>query len=486
MRLIIEARLEGGETSETEATIVAVVERKDRSVADLGLTLAEGRALLAEVQSLLVSEQTAGWMESQLACHRCGSMLAHKDARSIVLRTVFGKLDVPSPRLWACSCAAKQGQPRRSVSPLCKAVHQRVTPELEYLQAKWAAHLPYRQATELLREVLPLDKGISFGSTRRRILAVGSALDAQIKRDIASGPKAVSGEQVRESTTVGCVSVDSAWLSFSSSPKSRKAARDLAELKSPWAQKLTRDRHVNIVAGRATLADRTPRLYAYVHKLVPSAPARLDQFLFASGVAPDERVTVISDDAGEFGKAVDGSQLARGRILDWFHIAMKFKAAKNSVLGSQTMEPHERIAVETEIDHAKWLVWHGKGRQSVSRIKALDATLLAKEGYEHSTLYWNLRRLYFYIENNAGTLVNYGMRYHKGLPISSSIAESAVNLVVSHRMAKKQQMRWTDEGAHCLAQVRVAVLNEEFSVKKLAVLTKTSAVANSPSARRAA
>jgi hypothetical protein len=112
------------------------------------------------------------------------------------------------------------------VSPLCKAVHQRVTPELEYLQAKWAAHLPYRQATELLREVLPLDKGISFGSTRRRILAVGSALDAQIKRDIASGPKAVSGEQVRESTTVGCVSVDSAWLSFSSSPKSRKAARD--------------------------------------------------------------------------------------------------------------------------------------------------------------------------------------------------------------------------------------------------------------------
>ena len=122
----------------------------------------------------------------------------------------------------------------------------------------------------------------------------------------------------------------------------------------------------------------------------------------------------------------------------------------------------------------------------MSRIKALDATLLAKEGYEHSTLFWNLRRLYFYIENNAGTLVNYRMRYHKGLPISSSIAESAVNLVVSHRMAKKQQMRWTDEGAHCLAQVRVAVLNKEFSVKKLAGLTKTFVAANSPSARRAA
>jgi len=50
----------GAGTSKTEATTVAVVERKDRSVADLGLTLAEGRALLAEVQSLLVSEQAAG------------------------------------------------------------------------------------------------------------------------------------------------------------------------------------------------------------------------------------------------------------------------------------------------------------------------------------------------------------------------------------------------------------------------------------------
>ena len=487
MRLIIEARLEGEQTSTTasETTIVAVVEREDRDVAELGLTLAEGRTLLAEVQSVLVSHQAAGWMAGQLACCRCGSVLAHKDSRSIVVRTVFGKVEVPSPRLWACSCGAKQGEPRRSVSPLCEAVSQRVTPELEYLQAKWAAHLPYRQATELLQEVLPLDKGISLGSTRRRILAVGEALDAQIERDVASRPKPIDGDLVRESSSVGCVSVDSAWLSFSSSPNSRKAARDLAELKSPWTKKLVQERHVNIVAGRATFADRTPRLYAYVHKQVPSAAARLDQFLHASGVGPNERVTVISDDAGEFGKAVEGSELARGRILDWFHIAMKFKAAENSVFGSETIEPLQRDLVKTEIEHGKWLVWHGKGGKSVARIKALDALLMERKGYEYSTLWWNLHRLYCYIDNNASTLVNYGARYHKGLPISSSIAESAVNQVVSHRIAKKRQMRWTDEGAHRLAQVRVAVLNDEFSVKRLAELAKTPC-ANSSRSRQVA
>lgn len=183
-----------------------------------------------------------------------------------------------------------------------------------------------------------------------------------------------------------------------------------------WAKKIIQARHFNIVAGRATFSDRSPRLYAYVHKHVPSAAARLDQFFRICGVGPNERVTVISDDAGEFEKAVQCSELARGRILDWFHIAMKFKAAENSIIGSETIEPLQRELVKTEVEHAKWLVWHGKGGKSVARIKALDASLMARVGYEYSTLWWNLRRLYFYIDNNAGTIVNYGARHRKGLP----------------------------------------------------------------------
>ena len=53
MRLIIEARLEDDQASSagTEAaTIVSAVERQDHSDVGLGLTLAERRSLLAEVQ----------------------------------------------------------------------------------------------------------------------------------------------------------------------------------------------------------------------------------------------------------------------------------------------------------------------------------------------------------------------------------------------------------------------------------------------------
>jgi hypothetical protein len=176
MRLIIEARLVDGDTDTVEegGGVLAVVERPDRSLAELGLTLAEGRSLLAKVQTELKSKQVQRWLSGQTHCQNCGAALSHKDNRSTVLRTVYGKMTVKSPRLWSCACQGTARTPKHVVHPLSKCLTRRVTPELEYLQAKWASHLPYRQAAALLKEVLPLDKGISSSGTRDRILDLGN------------------------------------------------------------------------------------------------------------------------------------------------------------------------------------------------------------------------------------------------------------------------------------------------------------------------
>jgi hypothetical protein len=50
-----------------------------------------------------------------------------------------------------------------------------------------------------------------------------------------------------------------------------------------------------------------------------------------------------------------------------------------------------------------------------------------------------------------------------GEPISSSFVESAVNQVVSKRMVKKQQMRWSPRGAHLLPRVRTRVINDDLA-----------------------
>jgi hypothetical protein len=67
-----------------------------------------------------------------------------------------------------------------------------------------------------------------------------------------------------------------------------------------------------------------------------------------------------------------------------------------------------------------------------------------------------------YIEVNRSSIPNYGDRYRHGEAIATSFAESTVNQVVSKRMVKKQQMRWTEWGAHRLLQVRTRVLNEDL------------------------
>ena len=64
------------------------------------------------------------------------------------------------------------------------------------------------------------------------------------------------------------------------------------------------------------------------------------------------------------------------------------------MFGSKMIDSMERESVETEIIHAKCLVWHGKGNKAVERIMALDAQLLTREGYEFHTLWWKLNAIF--------------------------------------------------------------------------------------------
>jgi hypothetical protein len=45
------------------------------------------------------------------------------------------------------------------------------------------------------------------------------------------------------------------------------------------------------------------------------------------------------------------------------------------------------------------------------------------------------------------------------MPISTSRAEGCVDEIANTRMAKKQRMRWSPQGAHRVAVVRAAVLD---------------------------
>jgi hypothetical protein len=109
----------------------------------------------------------------------------------------------------------------------------------------------------------------------------------------------------------------------------------------------------------------------------------------------------------------------------------------------------------------KWLLWHGNQHRAQETITCFEEDVGAIEADYPNLGKFVLAAHEFaiYISNNTGSLINYGERFRAGERISSCLAESTVNAIISKRFAKRQQMQWTRRGAHLLLQTRTRTLD---------------------------
>ena len=101
--------------------------------AGLGLSLAEAKQITGGIQQVLASVQIKAWQADQRACPDCRNRGSVKGHHPIVFRTPFGTLRLDSERVRVCPCT---DQPKGSVSPLAELLHERVSPEMLYLETK--------------------------------------------------------------------------------------------------------------------------------------------------------------------------------------------------------------------------------------------------------------------------------------------------------------------------------------------------------------
>jgi len=152
-------------------------------------------------------------------------------------------------------------------------------------------------------------------------------------------------------------------------------------------------------------------------------------------------------------------------LLDWFHVTMRLTVLQQlrKELGTAAPKlPLDEIAADLE--RVKWYLWHGnvfRGQQVIEHVQweleDLDEAVPASRKLART-----VAEFHTYITTNEAFIPNYGDRYRYGEVISTAFVESTVNQVISTRMVKKQQMRWTKKGAHLLLQVRAQVLNEDL------------------------
>jgi hypothetical protein len=135
----------------------------------------------------------------------------------------------------------------------------------------------------------------------------------------------------------------------------------------------------------------------------------------------------------------------------------------------QGLEENEDVnvgaaAIEKSLERTKWFLWHGNVYRALEVIEDLECRLESIEGSSEKQrkLLKAVKEFSNYIGANKTFIPNYGDRYRHGETISTAFVESTVNYVVSKRMVKKQQMRWSERGAHLLLQVRTQVLNEDL------------------------
>ena len=149
-------------------------------------------------------------------------------------------------------------------------------------------------------------------------------------------------------------------------------------------------------------------------------------------------------------------------VLDWFHITMRLTVMMNTAKGLPKNQFLNDVA--DDLERVKWYLWHGNVYQALSVLDFIESNLEIYELEDEVArkLCKRVQEFITYINNNGHFIPHYGERYRYGETISTAFVESTINWVVSKRMVKKQQMRWTKRGAHLLLQTRTKTLNGEL------------------------
>jgi hypothetical protein len=184
MKVTMSVTLEADDNARSVVHEVFTLERGALAPDTLGLQLDEAKELLAAVQETVVNEQVRATLAAETACPGCGRTRRHKDAREIVVRSLFSTLNLVSPRWLHRPCSA---QNTRTFSPLAELLPERSAPELVYLESKLAGLVSYGLSAKLLAEVLPLGRTLDATVVRRHVQGVAQSRPASSRAARPSG-----------------------------------------------------------------------------------------------------------------------------------------------------------------------------------------------------------------------------------------------------------------------------------------------------------
>ncbi len=431
------------ETTETVVEEIGCLQRAAPSIETLGIRLDEGKAILANLQESVVAHQVAEHMKKHEYCGHCHQPHRRNGHQTITYRTLFGKLKVKGRRFYRCVCQEHSSQ---TFSPIAALFSERTAPEFSYIQTKWASLMSYGLTVDLLEEVLPLSTNVA--AVFRQTQTVGQRLEDALGAEqymFIEGP-ARKWAQLPPPQERLFVGIDGGFV-HGRTKENRKAG---------WFE---------VIVGKSLLNKHPSKRFAFVQTYDEKPKRRLFETLQSHGMQMNQDITFLSDGGDDVRELQYYLNPHAEHILDWFHVTMKITVMSQIAKGMQDAAFVKKALAALE--RIKWRLWHGHVQNGLDAIESLLLDCECEEEADPSRdkLHQALDEYDTYIGNNREFIPNYADRYRYDEIISTSFAESAINEVVSRRMVKKQQMRWTKKGAHLLLQVRIKTLNDELRSK---------------------
>lgn len=445
MEIQLQLMIKRGDGTSQRIETITELRRGDLSLQTLGLTLAESKNILEKIQGVMVDEQAQAHLQKTQACEKCSTPRPIKGGHDLVFRTVFGKCTMESPRWYDCRCASGK---RRSHSPLALLLPERTTPELLYLETKYASLMSYGLSVDILGELLPIGKNLNGATVRRHQQEVAERIEKELGEEqgsfVEGCPRDWGALPRPEAPLV--VGIDGGYVH----------AREGDNRKAGWFE---------VIVGKSGSEKRPDKCFGFVNIYDKKPRRRIFEVLNSQGMQNNQQVTFMSDGGDTVRDLQFYLNPESEHILDWFHVTMRLTVMRQMVKG---LPKDEAPAIDAELERVKWYLWHGNTHKAVEILEEMDCWTieeLVERVSSAKPLLKALREFHTYIRNNINFIPNYGDRYRHGEAISTAFVESTVNQVISRRFVKKQQMRWTQRGAHLLLQTRTKVLNEELHDK---------------------
>lgn len=427
-RLVIQKKGDNGRFVNDEIIFAGKVERPE-SIIDMGLRHIQQIDIIQKIQDYILLQQSIYLKEDINFCPKCGHKLKKNGLNKCSFNAVFTDHKVPVQRQTCPDCKWS------SIPSVNSLFGTHLHPDLVKIQCEESVTQSYAKASDSLNRKSCKKRSVNSTMSMYKVVdAVGNYLGK-----LSIDPEQTPSPILNKAQLV--IQVDGGHIK-SKGTDTRSFEALISTVYSLENVKRNNKNGRGEISLKHSSASALDDSQAHIRKSTINAA-------YKEGMGENTVLTALCDGADNCWSVIDALSPhcnSITKILDWFHIGMKFKN-----IGALGAQEYDEL-----LEGAKWSIWHGNVELCIQKLSSLQL-LLSDELKKNK-----IKKLSNYFDNNKTKIVNYNYRKEHDLIFTSNLAECTVESLINQRCKGKNHMQWSREGAHPVLQIRASIASNEW------------------------